>query len=86
MGLPGGTIESDEGESPREGARRETLEEIGLDREPGRLLVVDWVKGPAGRRWCCICTTVACSVRTTSARSGSRSRSCCPGGSYRARS
>lgn len=45
-GLPGGTIESDEGESPREGARRETLEEIGLDREPGRLLVVDWVKGP----------------------------------------
>ncbi|MFG2575026.1 NUDIX domain-containing protein [Streptomyces sp. NPDC048481] len=43
--LPGGTIESDEGESPRAGARRETLEEIGLDREPGRLLAVDWVLG-----------------------------------------
>lgn len=41
--LPGGTIESDDGETPREGARRETLEEIGLDREPGRLLALDWV-------------------------------------------
>ncbi|MEU2927070.1 NUDIX hydrolase [Streptomyces sp. NPDC048304] len=46
--LPGGTIESDDGETPRQGARRETLEEIGLDREPGRLLAVDWVHG-AGR-------------------------------------
>ena len=45
--LPGGTIESDEGESPRQGARRETAEEIGLDRELGRLLAVDWVPGPA---------------------------------------
>ncbi|MGW4026398.1 NUDIX domain-containing protein [Streptomyces sp. NPDC005009] len=44
--LPGGTIESDDGESPREGARRETAEEIGLDRELGRLLAVDWVRGP----------------------------------------
>ncbi|MER6977099.1 NUDIX domain-containing protein [Streptomyces carpinensis] len=43
--LPGGTIESDAGETPRQGARRETLEEIGLDREPGRLLAVDWVPG-----------------------------------------
>ncbi|MEV6052870.1 NUDIX hydrolase [Streptomyces sp. NPDC052107] len=43
--LPGGTIESDDGETPRQGARRETLEEIGLDREPGRLLTVDWVHG-----------------------------------------
>ncbi|MFG3206354.1 NUDIX domain-containing protein [Streptomyces sp. NPDC048192] len=46
--LPGGTIESDDGETPRQGARRETLEEIGLDVEPGRLLAVDWVHG-AGR-------------------------------------
>ncbi|MGW7817791.1 NUDIX domain-containing protein [Streptomyces puniciscabiei] len=46
--LPGGTIESDDGETPRQGARRETLEEIGLDRELGRLLAVDWVHG-AGR-------------------------------------
>ncbi|MGV9230320.1 NUDIX domain-containing protein [Streptomyces nigra] len=46
--LPGGTIESDGGETPRQCARRETLEEIGLDREPGRLLAVDRVQG-AGR-------------------------------------
>ncbi|MEV5872879.1 NUDIX hydrolase [Streptomyces sp. NPDC052101] len=45
--LPGGTIESDHGETPRQGARRETLEEIGLDRELGRLLAVDWVHGTA---------------------------------------
>ncbi|MFC8916144.1 NUDIX domain-containing protein [Streptomyces sp. NPDC057116] len=43
--LPGGTIESDTGETPRQAARRETLEEIGLDVEPGRLLTVDWVHG-----------------------------------------
>ncbi|KUN89689.1 NUDIX hydrolase [Streptomyces bungoensis] len=43
--LPGGTVESDDGETPRQGARRETLEEIGLDRELGRLLAVDWVHG-----------------------------------------
>ncbi|MFV8186052.1 NUDIX domain-containing protein [Streptomyces sp. AF1B] len=41
--LPGGTIESDGGETPRQGAHRETLEEIGLDVELGRLLAVDWV-------------------------------------------
>ncbi|MGI5471664.1 NUDIX domain-containing protein [Streptomyces sp. CA-132043] len=44
--LPGGTVESDQDESPRQAARRETAEEIGLDLEPGRLLVVDWVRGP----------------------------------------
>ncbi|EGX55644.1 hypothetical protein SZN_31839 [Streptomyces zinciresistens K42] len=43
---PGGTVESDQGETPRQGARRETAEEIGLDREPGRLLAVDWSSGP----------------------------------------
>ncbi|MGW0288501.1 NUDIX domain-containing protein [Streptomyces tuirus] len=43
--LPGGTVESDDGETPRQGARRETAEEIGLDRKPGRLLAVDWVHG-----------------------------------------
>ncbi|MET7699007.1 NUDIX hydrolase [Streptomyces sp. NPDC005485] len=43
--LPGGTVESDDGETPRQGARRETVEEIGLDVEPGRLLAVDWVPG-----------------------------------------
>ncbi|MFE2020411.1 NUDIX domain-containing protein [Streptomyces sp. NPDC059499] len=45
--LPGGTVESDAGESPRQAARRETAEEIGLDLEPGRLLAVDWARGPA---------------------------------------
>ncbi|MCI3271226.1 NUDIX domain-containing protein [Streptomyces cylindrosporus] len=44
--LPGGTIESDGGETPRQGAHRETLEEIGLDRRLGRLLAVDWVYRP----------------------------------------
>ncbi|MER7988914.1 NUDIX hydrolase [Streptomyces noursei] len=45
--LPGGTIESDTGESPRQAARRETIEEIGLDVELGRLLAVDWVRSEA---------------------------------------
>lgn len=44
--LPGGTVESDSGETPRQGAVRETAEEIGLDVELGRLLAVDWVPGP----------------------------------------
>jgi ADP-ribose pyrophosphatase YjhB (NUDIX family) len=43
--LPGGTVESDDGETPRQGARRETAEEIGLDLPPGRLLAVDWIQG-----------------------------------------
>ncbi len=46
--LPGGTVESDDGETPRQGARRETAEEIGLDVTLGRLLAVDWVP-PAGQ-------------------------------------
>ncbi|QES47413.1 NUDIX hydrolase [Streptomyces venezuelae] len=45
--LPGGTIESDRGESPRTAARRESAEEIGLDLPLGRLLAVDWVLGTA---------------------------------------
>src|SRR5690349_22067098 len=45
--LPGGTVESDDGETPRQGARRETAEEIGLDIELGPLLAVDWVHGTA---------------------------------------
>ncbi|MFJ8018465.1 NUDIX domain-containing protein [Streptomyces sp. NPDC096339] len=44
--LPGGTIESDRGESPRTAARRESAEEIGIDVPLGRLLAVDWSLGP----------------------------------------
>ncbi|MGW5354814.1 NUDIX domain-containing protein [Streptomyces sp. NPDC004031] len=40
--LPGGTIETDENETPREAARRESVEEVGLDVEPGALLVMGW--------------------------------------------
>ncbi|MFG2115159.1 NUDIX domain-containing protein [Streptomyces sp. NPDC048718] len=45
--LPGGTVEADTGETPRQAARRETAEEIGLDLTPGPLLAVDWVHGAA---------------------------------------
>ncbi|MEV6243737.1 NUDIX hydrolase [Lentzea sp. NPDC051838] len=38
--IPGGVIE--QGETPTEACRREVEEELGLRREPGRLLVVDW--------------------------------------------
>ncbi|MEU9252246.1 NUDIX hydrolase [Streptomyces sp. NPDC048270] len=43
--LPGGTVESDQGESPRTAARRESAEEIGIDVPLGRLLAVDWNLG-----------------------------------------
>jgi len=38
--LPGGILEANE--PPHEGCAREVAEELGLDRKPGRLLVVDW--------------------------------------------
>ncbi|MFJ5117343.1 MULTISPECIES: NUDIX hydrolase [unclassified Kitasatospora] len=44
--LPGGGIEADR-ELPRAAARREVREELGWDREPGRLLAVDWLPGHA---------------------------------------
>ena len=39
--LPGGAVEKEE--SPYAACRREVAEELGLDRPPGRVLVVDWV-------------------------------------------
>jgi 8-oxo-dGTP pyrophosphatase MutT (NUDIX family) len=39
--IPGGGV--DQGEYPAQTARREVKEELGLDAEPGQLLVVDWV-------------------------------------------
>ena len=38
--IPGGMVEIDE--SPWRAARREVREEVGLDIQPGELLVVDW--------------------------------------------
>jgi 8-oxo-dGTP pyrophosphatase MutT (NUDIX family) len=42
--IPGGLIEV--GETPSQGCAREVAEELGLTREPGRLLVVDWAPHP----------------------------------------
>ncbi len=38
--IPGGYIET--GESPASGCQREVKEELGLQRDPQRLLIVDW--------------------------------------------
>ena len=43
LDLPGGIVEP--GEPPSAACRREVLEELGLDRPTGRLLVVDWTPG-----------------------------------------
>src|SRR3954463_1877066 len=43
--IPGGYVEPDE--SPAQAAERELVEELGLRRPPGRLLVVDWAPHPA---------------------------------------
>ncbi|HWD78479.1 MAG TPA: NUDIX hydrolase [Kribbella sp.] len=47
LDIPGGIVEADE--SPYDACHREVQEEIGLDLEIGRLLVVDWV--PAHGPW-----------------------------------
>lgn len=45
--IPGGAIEV--GESPRQACRREIREELGLEVEPGRLLVFDWLPAEPAR-------------------------------------
>jgi 8-oxo-dGTP pyrophosphatase MutT (NUDIX family) len=47
MELPGGSVDLDE--SPRQAAIREVKEELGLDRDPGRLLAMDWFPPRPGR-------------------------------------
>jgi 8-oxo-dGTP diphosphatase len=42
--IPGGYVEP--GESPKHAARREVLEELGIEPSIGRLLVIDWAPGP----------------------------------------
>jgi 8-oxo-dGTP diphosphatase len=42
--IPGGYVEP--GESPKQAARREVREELGIDTPIGRLLVVDWAPHP----------------------------------------
>lgn len=63
--LPGGTIESDDGESPRDGARRETAEEIGLDRPLGGSSRWTGCARRACLRWWRTCTTAGCWARTS---------------------
>lgn len=45
--IPGGCVEADE--SPLDAVVRELREELGLDLQPGRLLVTDWVPPAPGR-------------------------------------
>jgi 8-oxo-dGTP diphosphatase len=45
--IPGGCVEADE--SPRAAAIRELREELGLEVDPGPLLVTDWVPPLRGR-------------------------------------
>lgn len=63
--LPGGTVESADGESPRQGARRESLEEIGLDIEPGGSSPSTGRAAATGRRSWRTCTTAGSWTRSS---------------------
>lgn len=45
--IPGGIVEHDE--SPRDALIREIKEELGIDAEPGRLLVIEYQSGDEGK-------------------------------------
>jgi len=62
--LPGGVVEV--GESPRLAVQREVEEELGLDVEPGELLLTDWL--PAWGGWDdAVCLVFDGGTRATSA-------------------
>ena len=44
--MPGGTVETDE--SPRAGCRREVAEELGIERQIGPMLCMDWIAPSEG--------------------------------------
>ncbi|MGW2081238.1 NUDIX hydrolase [Streptomyces sp. NPDC001939] len=46
--MPGGAIDSDTGETPRQAAQREVREELGLHLRLGALLATDWGRGKGG--------------------------------------
>ncbi|KUJ43318.1 hypothetical protein ACZ90_67430 [Streptomyces albus subsp. albus] len=46
--MPGGAIDSDAGETPREAAQREVSEELGLQVPIGPLLATDWFRAASG--------------------------------------
>lgn len=45
--IPGGAVEADE--APWAAAARELVEELGVDRPLGRVLVIDWVRAHDGK-------------------------------------
>lgn len=48
LGIPGGYVEP--GETPRETVARKVREELGIEPEIGRLLVVDWAPAHDGEK------------------------------------
>lgn len=65
--IPGGYL--DRGESPAQACEREIREELGLNRTPGRLLVLDWAPTPRKATSCCSYSAAA-NLAMTSIASG----------------